>query len=78
MTKPTILLILINSSGEEAHGGNSTLPTEVPSSWCPNLYSLSLDNISGKKNSSGINSYKKKNNRILHKRTLNTVINGIP
>ncbi|KAE9534549.1 hypothetical protein AGLY_008639 [Aphis glycines] len=35
-----------------AHGGNSTLSTEVPSSWCPNLYSLSLDNISGRKNSS--------------------------
>lgn len=28
----TILLILMNSSDEVAHGGNSTLPTEVPSS----------------------------------------------
>lgn len=52
----TILLIRMNSSGDVAHGGSSTLPTEVPSSWYPNLYSLSLDSISGKKNSSGISS----------------------
>lgn len=61
----TILFILMNSSGEVAHGGNSTLSTEVPSSWCPNLYSLSLDNISGRKNSSGINSCVKEKKRIM-------------
>jgi hypothetical protein len=55
----------MNSSGEVAHGGSSTLSTQVPSSWCPNLYSLSLDNISGKKNSSGISSCREgKMNRV--------------
>lgn len=55
----TIRLMRTNCSGDEAHGGSSTLPTDVPSSCSPNSKPFSLISISGRKNNSGISSWKK-------------------